>query len=206
MKKLISIVTKPVILIIVISITLLSLIFYGLLQYQSANKRDMVNSLNISEITSDEDTGKINDVILADDKDAIEKEYDSYKSDLEDAANSEKEITDMIDKYYNARYSYSGNIKDNKSEILNAIEEISTSEFKKSVEKGIDKEKTKDSKIEIIRKYLNGRSVDDLEASVNELSYVYIVNINGKQRIDNIDIKSDAGQWKINSVTTIANA
>lgn len=193
-----EILTKPIYVVLVLLITIVSLVTFAVVNNISTEKTTLVSSLDIDEITTDEKTGKLI-AKLVDYKEKQENEYIELKKVLANAANPEKSITDNISKYINARYNYDEGAKNNKDNVLNIIDDFATNDFKDYVSESLDKEKEKKSKAEILKFYINGRKFEMLNSSTNELLYVYVIDINGEQQVFQINVKSEGGVWKLKS-------
>ena len=193
-----EILTKPMFVIAVVLISVVSLVAFAVINNITSEKTTLVSSLDIDEITTDEETGKLT-AKLVDYKEKQENEYIELTEELANAANPEKSITDNINKYINARYNYDDGAKNNKENVLNIIDEFSTDDFKDYVSESLDKEKEKKSKAKIIKTYINGRKFEILNSSTNELLYVYVIDINDEQQVFQINVKSEGGVWKLKS-------
>ena len=58
-EKLAEIITKPVLVIVLIVLTLGSVVTYAVINNITTSKADIVSNLDIDEISTDEDTGKL---------------------------------------------------------------------------------------------------------------------------------------------------
>lgn len=202
-EKLAEIITKPVLVIVLIVLTLGSVVTYAVINNITTSKADIVSNLDIDEISTDADTGKLTAKLV----DYEQKQKDNYKKvteGLEQAANPEKAITDKIDKYIMARYSFDGKLKDNREKILEIIKDIASDDFKDFVKDDIDDNKNSESsECVIVKKFINARKMEILNGSTNELVYFYIVSINDSQKVIQFNVISVGGEWEINAQKTL---
>lgn len=203
MDRLKSILIKPIFLAVLMLVMIISIISYAIVSNVNEYKADLVSNLDIDNISTNSDTGKLS-VQLVDYEEKQNDEYNTITEKLDSAANPEKSITDKISEYIMLRYNYNDGAKSHKEDILSGIKDFSTEQFIEYVIKSFDDDKSKESKAEIIKIFHNGRDLETLNNSTDELLYVYIVSINGKQEVLQIVVKSESGIWKLNSEKKIA--
>lgn len=203
MDRLKSILIKPIFLAVLLLVTILSIITFAVVSNVNEYKDELVSNLDIDSISTNSDTGKLS-VKLVDYEEKQTDEYNTITEKLDSVANPEQSITDNISKYIISRYNYNDGAKSHKEDVLSAIKDFSTEQFTEYVSKSLDDDKNKESNAEIVKVFHNGRSLDTLNNSTDELLYVYIVDINGKQEVLQIVVKSESGIWKLNSEKKIA--
>lgn len=198
MDRLKNILIKPIFLAVLLLVTIICITSFAIVSNMNEHKAELVSSLDIDNISTDADTGKLS-VKLIDYEEKQKEEYNTITEKLDSVANPEKSITDKISEYVISRYNFNDGAKSHKKDVLSTIEEFSTEQFREYVSESIDDDKNKESNAEIVMVFHNGRNLDTLNSSTDELMYIYIVDINGEQEVLQIVVKSESGIWKLNS-------
>lgn len=201
-EKLKYILTKPITIIILLVLAILSLIAFGIINNAADSKKETVSNMNIETISRDEN-GKL-DVKLVDYEKNQNNSYEEVSEKLKEAANPESENTDKISKYFETRYNYDDGEANNLDNTINAIQDIATDDFLDAVKSSMSKSKDEGKcELTINKIYITGAKADELNARSVVIPYIFDVNINGKNYLYRAELKAIGGEWKINSVSYI---
>lgn len=201
-EKLKYILTKPITIIILLVLAILSLIAFGIINNAADSKKETVSNMNIETISRDEN-GKL-DVKLVDYEKNQNNSYEEVSEKLKEAANPESENTDKISKYFETRYNYDDGEANNLDNTINAIQDIATDDFLDAVKSSMSKSKDEGKcELTINKIYITGAKSDELNARSVVIPYIFDVNINGKNYLYRAELKTIGGEWKINSVSYI---
>lgn len=201
-EKLKYILTKPITIIILLVLAILSLVAFGIINNAADSKKETVSNMNIETISRDEN-GKL-DVKLVDYEKNQNNSYEEVSEKLKEAANPESENTDKISKYFETRYNYDDGEANNLDNTINAIQDIATDDFLDAVKSSMTKSKDEGKcELTINKIYITGAKADELNARSVVIPYIFDVNINGKSYLYRAELKTIGGEWKINSVSYI---
>ena len=132
-------------------------------------------------------------------------DLDSLTIELSRLSNPKSAITDIIDRYIEVRYNYSGT--PDKDRILNALSNITRKTFLGTVDNSLTY-LTGDSKAEVIKRYASQNSTTSSVEQGEIDSFIYIVNINGENRIIEYTMIKESKGWVLyaeEEIGTISN-
>ena len=128
-------------------------------------------------------------------KELQNQELNSLLSELEAITNRNSSITDIVDKYIAVRYNYTNG--PDKEKILSELNNITRKFFLGQVDNSLNFLKG-DSKAEIIKRYAATDSAYlPLSSDAGLGTFVYIVNINGANKVMEYTVFNESGRWVI---------
>lgn len=128
-------------------------------------------------------------------RESQEHELNTLLFNLETISNPNKAITDIIDRFVEVRYNYTGG--PDKEKILSDLSGITRKYYLGQVDNSLNYI-TGDSKAIVIKRYVS--KYDNAVTSVADNtidSYVYIVNINGENKVLEYTMFKDSGKWVV---------
>ena len=190
--------SRPITIIIIVAVAVLSVVAFGVSNAVCQSETKLVSSLDLDTVERDSDSGKLV-AKLVDYEEKQKSNYQTITSKLETAANPEKEITDKADKYINTRYNFDNGVSSIKDKLQQEMKSYATPEFINYVNSSLDKDKTTSREAKILKRFISGRKMEDINASSNVLTYMYVVDINGQQDLIQYTFKLNSGEWMLSS-------
>ena len=130
------------------------------------------------------------------DKEIQEQALNTALSDLSSLSNSKSEITGIIDRYIELRYNYTDG--PDKKHILDELSGITTKSFLGAVDNSLNY-LSGDSNAVVVKRYATLYNMNTMTAQSESTidSFVYIVNINGENKVLNYTMFKESGKWAL---------
>lgn len=193
----------PIIAIVCLVLAIGSIIAFAIVKNHNQSKADLIAKVDIAAIVKDKDTGKLSAVTI-DDKKEQQLKFDVVNKQFQKIVNPEKNNTDIIDAFIEARYNFDNGAASFDDQRKEKIKNCTTDNFYQTIISAINAEKTISSNATVIKRFINGREETDSDVYIDVLKYLYVVEINGKQTAIAFDLKGEKGKWRISSATTIS--
>ena len=129
-------------------------------------------------------------------KEIQEQELNTALYDLASLSDQKSNITGIIDRYIELRYNYTDG--PDKKHILDELSGITTKSFLGTVDNSLNYQ-TGDSKAVVIKRYATIYSMNSMTAQSESTidSFVYIVDINGVNKVISYTMFKESGKWAL---------